>query len=396
MTSAQIEKSREVESARQLASLEVPARPHEQQRGFISFLTWPFVLAQVLTAENVVDGAIKPAIADEEKAASARTGQDAMANDDYAAASNPPRDKSSDTDALDDADAQSDLPDSSIDTSLNATRAPERVAEDGAHDKDAGGASHGASGAGGAASRSKSANAETGEVDNLDVSQELDDVPSGVTDVIETVQPVLGATTKTIVDLTDEVFGQAGSLIQDVGDTLGSAVGMVTNLLGGAIAVGGDILQSSASAIDAVFPNGGSQVTQIVAQASPIVPSANDAVETLVSGLSGDGGEAPLASGGIIAFSGLPSLNLPADDLYVDGHHTEYGLALHTAAPETSGLAAHDGNLEAPQAEGGTPTIDDDHEAGQVDQTMDSATLLPGSLTTTLDDAAIRGSDSIL
>ncbi len=44
----------------------------DKPRGFFSFLTWPFFLAQAVAAEAVVGGMLRPVLADEENGDTAK------------------------------------------------------------------------------------------------------------------------------------------------------------------------------------------------------------------------------------------------------------------------------------------------------------------------------------
>jgi hypothetical protein len=60
-------------NGRRAALFEATAGPHERPRGFFSFLTWPFALAQLFAVEEFLGGTSRSAHAEEEQGKSTRS-----------------------------------------------------------------------------------------------------------------------------------------------------------------------------------------------------------------------------------------------------------------------------------------------------------------------------------
>jgi hypothetical protein len=353
-----------------------PSAPHEQQREFMSFLTWPFVMAQALAAEEVLDGAMKSAAAGEDIQYSARLGQnDALGSGDDAAAQNWASRKSADDDQHDQStDARArDLPDARSDKA-ETKHAPERADEAAAHDKEASLAAPGASGSGGGAARSGGADANDASGDVGTIVQQIDGT------------------------LVNDALGPIDDALGPINDALAPSVDTATKLVGDGVGIASGVLQApvallgaSAPLIDAVTSAAKSELPAVAA----VVEVGSDFLETAQASQS----NGLLASGGVIAFSDGKAIQLHTDDLFVDGSHTDYGLALRTAVAESAaplgdaiGHAAHD----VPNVTLATDGSRDQHSTNDGDHSPHTLTSVTVELATTLDEAAIRGHDSMM
>jgi hypothetical protein len=364
MTAAKIQKPADA------TNLIDATRPRDQQREFISFLTWPFVLAQALAAERILDSTIGTAQAEEEKSTLARSvPSELAASDDYATVASWTNRKSAEEEPRDpntDAAALADVPEESTDLA-SKPRAGERAGDASDHEKTSN--ATGGGGNGGSASRPP---------DDSDLSDrlELADAPGASDILLDTAQSPL------VLDIADDALGGVGNIVQSLGGTLVPTLDAVTDLVGDTVGIAGEVLLATTSTVDAI-------ISPVVPglEITPAVATLENSVEGLANGL--------LGSDGVITFASVTPSALPADDLFTDGRHTDYGLALRTITTEIigSGQAA---DSAAPTARSIAPQADDpDGLAHDGDQSGFALSAMT-DLTTAIDEFTLRGSDSMI
>ena len=407
----------------------------DKPRGFFSFLTWPFYLAQAVAAEAVVGGMLRPVLADEENAAKARPTP--TSENDYETALREPGTASGAEDVG--SDARADLRATETDASAAPTSSSPNELEAGPSSgvgQGGGNVSSGAAGASGSGAASSagalSANAThqgggeahpASEVVAGDAITFPPDVIGGVHEIaapiFEGIVPVLAATTHAVTDVVGQGFDAAEVIIEAVPGALSAPANTVTDLIG---------VLESAPLVEGVFPvitaaqgfsaefvgDALGTAESLLGMATPLaigehesraettsasVTAVTDFISDEIGGLPLEGLGGALGSGGIITFEGA-ARELSADDLFAEGRHTDYGLSLRTEAVTDPISDVVDRALqsdEGPASAAGQNT-DGGQDAGLFNPTKTSdpaATSLVADVTGTFEDIGLRGSDSL-
>ena len=189
------------------------ARPQERSREFFSFLTWPFVLAQVLAIAQFLDGTLRAAVADAEEAGSGRARPGDLGSAFDAAPNNAHQlqgateDETPDAQAAEGYVAPVDRQKPSATETPPQHRANKDTADEGASsgssgDNDSSGSSGDDVKALGSSTQSSFFKCQVkGQKLNDDAGLKLNDTAP----VLEPVGPVLGSVTDTATDLVDDV-----------------------------------------------------------------------------------------------------------------------------------------------------------------------------------------------
>ena len=408
----------------------------DKPRGFFSFLTWPFYLAQAVAAEAVVGGMLRPVLADEENAAKARPTP--TSENDYGTALREPGTASGAEDVG--SDARADVRATETDAGAAPTSSSPNELEAGPSSgvgQGGGNVSSGAAGASGSGAASSanalSANAThqgggeahpASEVVAGDAITFLPDVIGGMHEtaapIFEGVIPVLPATTYAATNVVVQVFDTAEVIIEAVPGALSAPANTVTDLIGvlesAPLVEGvspiitaaqgfsaefvGDALGSAESLLGMATPLAIGEHESRAETTSASVTAVTDFISDEIGGglpLEGLGGV--LGSGGIITFEGA-ARELSADDLFAEGRHTDYGLSLRTETVTEPISDVVDRALQSDDAlaSAADQNTDGGQDAGLFNPAKTSdpaATSLVADVTGTFEDIGLRGSDSL-
>ena len=336
----------------------------DKPRGFFSFLTWPFFLAQAVAAEAVVGGMLRSVLADEENGDTAKARPTPTSND-YATALREPGTTSGAEDVG--SDARADIRATETDASPAPTKhevSPPNELEAGPSSGVGQGVGNVSTGAGGASGSGVASSADAPSASSAhqgggeahpapevvagdaitfppDVIGSLHEIAGPI---FEGVLPVLAATTNTANDVVGQGFGAAeviievvpgvtdligvlesAPLIGGVSPVIAAAQGLSGELVGDAVATAESLLgMATPLAVGEIESR--AETTSAAAAVADIISISDDIGGLPLPGLGG-----ALGSGGIITFE-EPSRELSADDLFAEGRHTDYGLSLNTEA----------------------------------------------------------------
>jgi hypothetical protein len=294
---------------------ELPASP-PRQAGLWNFLTWSFFLSQALAAEMFLGGAAQAAADDAGRGSTHAPG---------ASAANLPAQVLAGVNTAQGED---------VSTAVHGAAGPGAASLDplqkGLAQGERGHVAEAAAGIEGGAGGSYDI-ASSAVVGRSSPAGDSDPVQAAVGELPEgPISPLLPDLPETVLD----------PVVATVTDTLGSVLGIVTSVVGSVGDIVGHVLAPVVEPLDALLDNSLAPVAGVVEQiAAPVAGAVNLAEAGLpeVADVV-----APFANVadllGIVASPGsivLPEVALPgaaqADDLFADGSHTPYNLALNAA-----------------------------------------------------------------
>ena len=432
---------------------EAATQPIERRRGHLSFLTWPFYLAQALVAEQFLGDAVRPALAAEEPGRAARSEN---SRPEFESSVLEPRHRSSDADTPQSPAGLANRANPSDDKLQLAKIAEPPEAREGGVDNgnatEAGASGNGGGSAGGGSKPALSADAGAG-TDGVEVGEGngslpvtfnsssivlLIDASSGesitVTSPLESAVAALGLVTPIVqlagsllpvaTDATTSLAADLAGMIARIvhaPPALTSTAGAVADLTGDALSVITPITNAAGTAISAAIDGVGELAGDLPDIVAPMVQAAPQAIATPVSHaieelaspvlavadqiatVTADAIQLGhgLADGGMIAFAAAPPSALAAELLFGDGGYSLFGIAMSNGAPspvdlstddtrsEPRGLLDHDNDQDGRSSDRGG----DDNSR---DSLAAAATPILAPATTALDDIGLRLHDGLL
>jgi hypothetical protein len=263
-----------------------------------------------------------------------------------------------------------------------------------------------------------------------------------VGDVVEAVEPVVAAVSPALTAATD-VVGDARETVEPVVDAVRPGATAATDMVGNAaetiesvadaalpgsssaISPAGDEQPAEESVLDSVWSapaETGPEKSQDAAPAPALAESpASDAAtspeedaarsepapvltaDNDPAAASSDEGDV-LASAGTLEFDDVPAPEPTRDDLFADGRHTDYGLALRADATDARAGPAFNPDQDNSGDPAPAPRQDQQPDGGQDGVAADAAPadadlpVMPpvADLTGALEDAGIRGGDTLI
>jgi hypothetical protein len=217
-----------------------------------------------------------------------------------------------------------------------------------------------------------------------------------------------GSGTWSIPDVWDSMgWNQPDGIggLSDFGEVFPSVGTTVDTVTG----IAGDVLQAAEPVVDSVLPTLDA-VTGVVGGTlkvtEPVLDSALSTLNAITEAATGGGGF--LGSGGSLSFEAQPSPASGTDDLFSGGRYTDYGLAMRTDGTDTAaggvdpdrdpvdaeGSAPQDGDRGGAEASGDDATDQGEHDSNDLLHAAPAPVF--AELASALDDAALRGGDSLL
>ncbi|MQA65699.1 MAG: hypothetical protein GEU76_07345 [Alphaproteobacteria bacterium] len=401
-------------------------RPPEKPRGFLSFLTWPFLLAQLAALDHALGGLIRPAAAvesadtDQAPASAGDAGSGELSDREYPAmqmtAAEEPRPESRDSEGADPTDAgfggdsHVGVPETPIadDHVLSGVGLTGAIVVNGGS-SGGGGGPLGAHMTPNAQIPAAGASDGSGTWSIPDVWDSMGwsqpDGIGGLSDFGE-VLPGVGTTVGNVTGIAGEVLQTAEPVVDSVLPTLAAATNAVTGVVGGALEATEVVVESVPATLDAATDAVTGVVGGTLKVTEPVLDSALSTLNAITDAATGGGGF--LGSGGSLAFEAQPSPASGTDDLFSGGRYTDYGLAMRTDGTDTAaggvdpdrdpvdaeGSAPQDGDRGGAEASGDDATDQGEHDSNDLLHAAPAPVF--AELASALDDAALRGGDSLL